>query len=231
MGTSIPPVQSWVIESDFMHSIDELGEDFDLQVDVSPFISSVIGKDDDHSKIKTAFMGRRTEASKQKEGEFNKTVSLTVASSSNQLFPDYQYHCGNVFSMLDTFSYVEGKVKKSLKIAKAGYYIAISASDNGPPAPHNISCTSVIVPDNGDKGVASSAWRVRGATFAFSVSSKFAFDSVDVITQNPSRPTFTHKQACTSKDAIYARPMQLSDRIYSSKVTVAITMVDEPKKK
>ncbi|KAK7417288.1 hypothetical protein QQX98_004722 [Neonectria punicea] len=37
---SIPPVQAWVVESDRKFLLDDLGEDVDLQVDVSPFVDA-----------------------------------------------------------------------------------------------------------------------------------------------------------------------------------------------
>ncbi|KAF3920986.1 hypothetical protein ABW20_dc0103976 [Dactylellina cionopaga] len=129
VNSPIKPIQVWVIESDRRHNIDNLGAQVDLQVDVAPFITSVLGKGEDGSKISIdeqaeVFIGYREDASTWKEvGSDKQRVGLTVASSSNHLFPDLQYHCGNVFSMLDTFEYMESGTKKALISAKADYYV------------------------------------------------------------------------------------------------------------
>ncbi|KAK3313355.1 hypothetical protein B0H66DRAFT_629115 [Apodospora peruviana] len=125
-GAPIAPVQAWIVESDRMFTIDKLGPEVDLQVDVAPFITSYLAEGQDPSKVETkkqaeVFIGVRTPVDRWKGEDALKTeqrVGLSVASSSNQLFPDYQYHCGNVFSMLDTFSYVEGKETKTLTASK-----------------------------------------------------------------------------------------------------------------
>ncbi|KKK12797.1 hypothetical protein ARAM_004725 [Aspergillus rambellii] len=128
-GASIPAVTAWVIESDCMRRIDDLGLDVDLQVDVSPFINSVATKHPDQilmSEQAEVFIGRCTpvrEWQKRQQEEPADRIDLTVASSSNQLFPDFQYHCGNVFSMLDTFAYTEKGEKKHLTAAHADYYV------------------------------------------------------------------------------------------------------------
>ncbi|TGJ64883.1 hypothetical protein EYR41_008891 [Orbilia oligospora] len=138
-NTSIAPIQAWVVESDRRHNIDNLGANVDLQVDVAPFITSVLQDSQSSEDIRLdeqaeVFIGYREDASTWKETYSAKPrVGLTVASSSNQLFPDLQYHCGNVFSMLDTFEYTENGAKKTLVSAKADYYVigwkAESAND------------------------------------------------------------------------------------------------------
>ncbi|MCJ1399330.1 hypothetical protein MMC11_002532 [Xylographa trunciseda] len=127
-GAPIAPVQAWIVESNRMFTIDQLETDVDLQVDVAPFITSFLAKDQeagnvDVKKQAEVFIGVRTPA-EQWQGEEalanEQRVGLSVASSSNQLFADYQYHCGNVFSMLDTFSYGN---KQALTAAHASYYV------------------------------------------------------------------------------------------------------------
>jgi hypothetical protein len=128
----IERVKAWVIESDRTRYIDEIDGDVDLQVDVSPFLTS-FGKDDTPGSISIdkqaeVFIGQCFDAEKWSEDasvDIRRT-ELNAASSSNQLFMDYQYHCGNVFSMLDTFSYIENKEQKQLKAAHVSYYVVMT---------------------------------------------------------------------------------------------------------
>ncbi|KAK3396800.1 hypothetical protein B0T20DRAFT_462088 [Sordaria brevicollis] len=127
----IKEFKSWIIESDKTRNIDDIPITADLEVDVSPFITSYFKgsaadiKTEDQAEV---FIGSCIEAAnwdaedKPKPGEHR--VSLTAASSSNQLFIDYQYHCGNVFSMLDNFSYQDehGQICY-LEAAFAHYYV------------------------------------------------------------------------------------------------------------
>ncbi|KAM3082315.1 hypothetical protein ACMFMG_004759 [Clarireedia jacksonii] len=96
---SIQPVEAWIIESDRMRTIDKLGPEVDVQVDVALFITSYLAEGQDPSKVET-----------KKQAE----VFIGVRTP---------YHCGNVFSMLDTFSYVKGKDTKTLKEVRASYYV------------------------------------------------------------------------------------------------------------
>ena len=130
-GTTIEAVKAWVIESDRTRYIDDILADVDLQVDVSPFITafSSLKKDsqNDPKNIRIdeqaeVFIGQCFDAGKWSETKAQR-VELTAASSSNQLFLDYQYHNGSVFSMCDTFDYVENKITKHLEAAEAHYYV------------------------------------------------------------------------------------------------------------
>ncbi|KAH8693994.1 hypothetical protein BGW36DRAFT_430016 [Talaromyces proteolyticus] len=125
-NTSIEAVESWVIESDRIQPIDKIGKDKDLQVDVSPYITSnnqsVKGiKLDRQAEI---FIGYKESTKTWKEGKDEvERVDLTAVNSSNQLFLDYQSHCSNVFSTVDAFEYKEGETIKRLNKAKADYYV------------------------------------------------------------------------------------------------------------
>ncbi|KAI9692831.1 MAG: hypothetical protein M1822_004825 [Bathelium mastoideum] len=128
----IPSVQAWVIESDKTDSIDDLGPEVDLQVDKSPFITSFVPVDKKPENISIqkqaeVFIGQCTDARVWTDPvgaqEVLDRIELTATSSSNQLFMDFQYHNGNVFSMLDNFAYQDGGETKYLQAAHANYYV------------------------------------------------------------------------------------------------------------
>lgn len=110
--------------------IDSLDELIDVQVDVSPYISSTNKNVADPQNIKVeeqaeVFIGNKSPAATwdepQQPGE---RVRLNLLNSSNQLFPDYQPHNGNVFSILDRFDYLdEKKDVQYLTDAIAHYYV------------------------------------------------------------------------------------------------------------
>lgn len=132
INPNIPPVQAWVVESDKMWSIDDetLDDEYDLQVDVSPYI----GATDDAAKAPEkvnpeaqaeVFIGKKSDAKGWTEsGKNDKRVNLNLLNSSNQLFPDYQPHNGNVFSIIDRFEYTSaGGDAMKLTDAVAHYYV------------------------------------------------------------------------------------------------------------
>lgn len=128
-GTGIKPVEAWVIESDRLRSIDDDDlDDADLQVDISPYITTnkqSVGNINLEEQAES-FIGYKTSAANWKrdqdktEAEKLQCVDLTAVSSSNQLFLDYQPHCSNVFSVVDTFAYGDGNY---LRKATANYYV------------------------------------------------------------------------------------------------------------
>lgn len=118
----IPELEAWVVESDKPNDINDLDADVDLEVDVSPFIET--GKPEDIKIARQAevFIGGKTTAQDWKEDErAGERQPLTVVTSSNPLFADYQPHNSNVFSMLDHFEY--GAEKKQLTKGTASYYV------------------------------------------------------------------------------------------------------------
>ncbi|KAG7142615.1 hypothetical protein HYQ45_000982 [Verticillium longisporum] len=130
---SVKEFTAWVVESDRLRTLEELGPEEDLQVDVSPFISAADGgvSAADQAEV---FIGKKEPieswsepldappppppASKKKKPHFIENFSLLA--SSNQLFADYQSHNSNVFSIVDNFEYTEDKF---LVAAKASYYV------------------------------------------------------------------------------------------------------------
>jgi hypothetical protein len=113
---TIPELEGWVVESDRRRGVDDLGDDIDTQVDVSPYVST-----DETSNQGRYFIGKKTLASTWKEDPNADYIDgLNVLSSSNQLFADYQSHNGNVFSIVDNFSYGDDKY---LEAADASYFV------------------------------------------------------------------------------------------------------------
>jgi hypothetical protein len=71
------------------------------------------------------FIGYRAKALGWAEDDTAKRVDLTVLSSSNQLFADYQPHNGNVFSICDNFAFKRsaGAETEYLSQAEASYFV------------------------------------------------------------------------------------------------------------
>ncbi|KAM5511512.1 hypothetical protein FOXYSP1_11612 [Fusarium oxysporum f. sp. phaseoli] len=92
------------IESNRCRNISDLGSDIDIEVDLSPFVQG----DKDPEDQADTFLGCKygpggeERPSKRRQQQY---VPLSVFNSSNPLFVDFQPHNGNVFSMIDTFSY------------------------------------------------------------------------------------------------------------------------------
>ncbi|RDL32366.1 uncharacterized protein BP5553_08822 [Venustampulla echinocandica] len=129
-GADIKPVEGWVVESDRVRALGDLTDSVDLQVDISPYILSTKGNATDPANIDIGkqaeiFVGYKADAATWKEpGDAETRVNLNLLNSSNQLFPDYQPHNSNVFSVTDTFSYVDADGNPtSLTDAAADYYV------------------------------------------------------------------------------------------------------------
>ncbi|XXG96346.1 hypothetical protein Hte_002628 [Hypoxylon texense] len=118
--------QAWVIESDYRWSLDDIPLDYDLEVDVSPFVVGVAGQGDDETIVQQAevFIGRKTPIEKWSEPTGAQYADINLLRSGNQLFADFQLHNTNVFSILDNFEY-EGTDQKTcfLDEATASYYL------------------------------------------------------------------------------------------------------------
>ncbi|KAH8163830.1 hypothetical protein CIB48_g4407 [Xylaria polymorpha] len=144
----VPRTEAWVIESDRIRNIDQLDADCDLQVDVSPFVTSTAKLADPNNKAapidgidlsqqaetfigyKKDFQSWLDQDQKFDRGEKKdapERVRLSLLNSSNQLFPDYQPHNSNVFSMVDNFAYenttTDGPSVEYLTDAVADYYV------------------------------------------------------------------------------------------------------------
>ena len=124
--------QSWIVESDAVRKITEIGDGVDLESDMAPFVS-YRGKPDDKNVLKgqtEVFLGQKfdlagtsawTESSSREH-----IAKLTLMHSSNPLFADNALHNTNVLSMLDNFAYPDDKAKNGfsyLQKAKCDYFV------------------------------------------------------------------------------------------------------------
>ncbi|KAL7974917.1 hypothetical protein HDV63DRAFT_364666 [Trichoderma sp. SZMC 28014] len=142
---SLKPLMAWVVESDRCRTIDGernergklinpiniLPSNTDLQVDVAPFVdaSATNGEGSVLEKQAEIFIGDKILATEWKEtaeegkDDPKSRIGLRLMGSSNELFPDFQPHCSNVFSIVDNFYYGnDTKTKKPL------YATAVRAS-------------------------------------------------------------------------------------------------------
>jgi hypothetical protein len=121
--------EAWVIESDHLWSLDNIPLDYDLQLDVSPFVLATPDEKVDIKQQAEVFIGRKVPLEQWIRGaDLNRTPaarppSISLLRSSNQLFADFQMHNSNVFSMLDNFQYGDTDEPKFLDAVKASYYM------------------------------------------------------------------------------------------------------------
>lgn len=134
---ALPEVDAWVIESDRRQALDDIPAtpEVDLQVDFSPYIVGGDAQSLDHDAMKAqaeVFIGYKEKASSWTEKENPDIpadrqpgrVDLNLLNSSNQLFADYQPHNSNVFSMIDTLSYLDqGGNRKVAVSANVSYSV------------------------------------------------------------------------------------------------------------
>ncbi|KAI1395302.1 hypothetical protein F4819DRAFT_478817 [Hypoxylon fuscum] len=118
--------EAWVIESDYMWSLDDIPADADLQTDVAPFVAGHDGSDINIEQQAEVFIGRKTSLKDWTPDDPTSDAqppNISLLRSGNQLFADFQMHNSNVFSMLDNFEYeIEGQTQY-LSQAKASYYL------------------------------------------------------------------------------------------------------------
>ncbi|KAF8806759.1 hypothetical protein BYT27DRAFT_7166923 [Phlegmacium glaucopus] len=122
---NIPEFQAFIIESDRLRTMDQLGPEVDIQVDVSPFV--YMGGDRQTLDLQAeTFIGFKQPLDDWTESTDSKILRapLSVLNSVNPLLADYQPHNSNVFSMIDNFAYDDGTSRPAyLESAKANYYV------------------------------------------------------------------------------------------------------------
>lgn len=112
-----------MIESDHLWLLDEIPLDYDLQVDMAPFVIGLAGGKADIEQQAEDFIGRKTPLDKWSENPNINPPNISLLRSSNQLFADFQLHNANVFSKLDNFQYGESSNPEYLDGARASYYL------------------------------------------------------------------------------------------------------------
>ncbi|KAI1426136.1 hypothetical protein F5Y12DRAFT_310104 [Xylaria sp. FL1777] len=119
--------EAWVLESDYLWSLDDIPLDLDLQTDLAPFVTGHAGSDINIDEQAEVFIGRKTPLAEWTPDDPNSTAqppSISLLRSGNQLFADFQMHNSNVFSFLDNFEYLDDANKPQyLSHAKASYYL------------------------------------------------------------------------------------------------------------
>ena len=110
-GVNVPQFQSWIVESDRLRNINDSDmQSVDLEVDVSPSTNPLLFDPKNGTVVEgqaEAFIGKSTPTASWTEAAASsgQHINLSVMTSSNPLFADYQPHNSNVFSFVDNFSY------------------------------------------------------------------------------------------------------------------------------
>jgi hypothetical protein len=137
---NIPIFQSWIVESDRVSNINDSDFPDDVEVERAPFINHH-DLDPKGGRIiegqAETFIGRKTLVSQWDpvQAASATRIDLNVVASANPLFPDFQHHNSNVFSMVDNFQYTDNKGSTAyLQKAKADYFVVgwHSTPDNDP---------------------------------------------------------------------------------------------------
>jgi hypothetical protein len=103
----LPEFQSWIVESDAVRFITDIGQEVDLESDVAPFVS-YDGNPDNPDVLNSqteVFLGQKFDLVGWGEAKAKNHTRLTLMNSSNPLFPDYALHNTNVLSVIDNFSF------------------------------------------------------------------------------------------------------------------------------
>lgn len=125
---AVKPVTAWIIESDRLREINDLGDDVDLQTDVTPFVAYSGDSDNQEDlldKQAEKYIGLKQDLPGWKESVSDRDrIQLTLMNSSNPLFADYTPHNPNVFSIKDNFFLGrEGDRPKYLTSATCDYFV------------------------------------------------------------------------------------------------------------
>lgn len=117
--------QAWVVESDYLWSLDQIPLDLDLQTDMAPFVMGQAGAEVNIEEQAEVFIGRKTPLEEWTgiEQAGAQPPNLSLLRSSNQLFADFQMHNANVFSILDNFRYGDDNNPQYLTAASCSYYV------------------------------------------------------------------------------------------------------------
>ena len=124
-NANIPIFQAFVVESDRLSKIGDLGSQVAIDIDVSP----IVNMENEQSTLAEQaemYIGYRQPLENWPQETVPDPsitrVPLSVLGNVNPVFADYQPHNTNVFSILDNFSY-EDNGTKYLEKATANYYV------------------------------------------------------------------------------------------------------------
>ncbi|KPI35825.1 uncharacterized protein AB675_11080 [Cyphellophora attinorum] len=121
---AIPAVQGWVIEGDRRWDLQSIPAGYDLETDFTPFVVSAADNNDNIEQQAEVFVGNKTDATIWTEtGTNDSRIALSLLTSANPVFADFQPHNSNVFSMLDNFQYGPIEAPLYLQAATADYYV------------------------------------------------------------------------------------------------------------
>lgn len=124
--------EAWVLESDFRWNLDDIPMNYDLQVDVSPYVVGQKGEGLSIMQQAEVFIGRRTPLAEYQPGSANQYADIGLLKAGNSFFADYQLHNSNVLSIVDNFEYFEkadDKEKAKLKPPGSGKYLDKATAD------------------------------------------------------------------------------------------------------
>lgn len=129
MDQDATAVKAFAIESNRIRKIADFGPDEDIETEATPFLD--LGPNQGSHMQQDTFMGFKTDLEGWTDGALPGSAPndkkyhspLTVVDSSNPLFPDYQPHNANVFSLHDDLTYLKGGRKMTLKHAQVSYFV------------------------------------------------------------------------------------------------------------
>jgi hypothetical protein len=130
-NVEIPLLEAFVVESDRLKRIDQIGPQEDVETDYSPFINPAdlvpTGKRIIDGPAEW-FIGSKTSLAdwvkwKQSGEPALYSSQFTPLTSSNPLFADYMPHNTNVFSIIDDFEFKSANSTIHLDSATADYYV------------------------------------------------------------------------------------------------------------
>ncbi len=126
MDQEATAVKAFAIESNRIRKIADFGPDEDIETEATPFLD--VGPNQGSHMQQDTFMGFKTDLEDWTEGDAPGSAKkyhtpLTVVDSSNPLFPDYQPHNANVFSLHDDLTYLKGVKKVTFKHAQVSYFV------------------------------------------------------------------------------------------------------------
>ena len=128
-ATGVMEFDGWVVESDVLRTLDELGPEVDLEIDVSPYVQYMSGQESQPDILNQQaqhYIGQKIPAASwvERSSSVTRVSPLTVMNSSNLYFADNTHHNANVLSTVDNFEYIDTSGKTAyLDSAEADYVV------------------------------------------------------------------------------------------------------------